>query len=106
MLEHVRLAKDLQVPEAIAPDNGDIIRLAPGPAQMIDEVPSGRLYVDGSVIVEAEDEALRDRKRLATEGAINVSLAVNGKHAIVAGPNVSAARPRHGGRGRSRPGDG
>jgi ribonuclease J len=89
ILEHVKLAKELQVPEAVAPENGDLIRLAPGPAQKIDEVPSGRLYIDGSVIVEAEDEALRDRKRLATEGAINVSIAVNGKHAIVAGPNIT-----------------
>jgi len=89
ILEHVRLAKELQVPEAIAPENGDLIRLAPGPVEKIDEVPAGRLYVDGSVIIESEDEALRERKRLATEGAINVSIAVSGKCAIVAGPNIS-----------------
>ncbi|HYD73685.1 MAG TPA: ribonuclease J, partial [Candidatus Binatia bacterium] len=89
ILEHVRLAKELQVPEAIAPENGDLIRLAPGPVQKIDDVPSGRLYVDGAVIIESEDEALRERKRLATEGAINISIAVNGKRAIVAGPNIS-----------------
>jgi ribonuclease J len=89
ILEHVRLAKELQVPESIAPENGDLIRLAPGPVQKIDDVPSGRLYVDGAVIIESEDEALRDRKRLATEGAINISIAVNGKRAIVAGPNIS-----------------
>lgn len=87
--EHVRLAKELQVPEAIAPENGDLIRLAPGPVAKIDEAPAGRLYVDGITIVESDAEALRDRKRLAAEGAINVSLAVSGKGAIVAGPNVS-----------------
>jgi ribonuclease J len=89
ILEHVRLAKELQVPEAIAPENGDLIRLAPGPATKIDDVPAGRLYVDGAVIIESEDEALRERKRLATEGSINVSIAVNGKRAIVAGPSIS-----------------
>ena len=35
--------KELQTPEAIAPRNGDMIRLAPGPAAVIDETPSGRL---------------------------------------------------------------
>lgn len=89
ILEHVRLAQELQVPEAVAPENGDLIRLAPGPAQKIDEVPAGRLYVDGVVILDADDEALRDRRRLGAEGAINVSIAVSAKHAIVAGPNVS-----------------
>jgi ribonuclease J len=87
--EHVKLALELQVPEAIAPNNGDLIRLAPGPAALIDEVPSGRLYVDGANIIQAEDEALRDRRRLGAEGAVNVSLAVGAKNAIVGGPNVS-----------------
>lgn len=87
--EHVKLALELQIPEAIAPSNGDLIRLAPGPATLIDEVPSGRLYVDGSTIIEAEDEALKDRRRLGAEGAVNVSLAVNAKGGIVAGPSVT-----------------
>jgi ribonuclease J len=87
--EHVKLAQALQVPEALAPNNGDLIRLAPGPAAVIDEVPAGRLYVDGNVIIETEDDAIRDRKRIAAEGAVNVALAVNGKNAIAAGPTVS-----------------
>lgn len=87
--EHVRLARELQVPEAIAPKNGDLIRLAPGPATVIDEVPAGRLYVDGAVIIETEDEAIRDRRRLGAEGAVHAALALNGKNAIVAGPNVT-----------------
>ena len=90
ILEHVKLALELQTPEAIAPNNGDLIRLAPGPVKLIDEVPSGRLYVDGSVIVEAEDDALRDRRRLGAEGAVNVTFAISGKkNAIVSGPKVS-----------------
>jgi ribonuclease J len=89
ILEHVKLAQSMQVPEAIAPNNGDLIRLAPGPVALIDEVPSGRLYVDGSSIVEADDEALLDRQRLGAEGAVNVAFAVNGKNAIVSGPTVS-----------------
>ena len=89
ILEHVRLALSLQVPEAVAPNNGDVIRLAPGPAALVDEVPAGRLLVDGSVLLEADDDALRDRKRLAAEGAVNVALALNAKGAIAAGPTVS-----------------
>ena len=87
--EHVKLAQSLQIPETVAPRNGDIIRLAPGPAAVIDEVPSGRLYVDGNVIVETEDDAIRDRKRLAAEGAVNIAFALTEKNAIAAGPTVS-----------------
>ena len=87
--EHVKLAQEMQVPEQIAPNNGDLIRLAPGPVALIDEVPWGRLYVDGNVIIESDDDALKDRKRLGAEGALNVSLAVSGKNAILAGPTVN-----------------
>jgi ribonuclease J len=87
--EHVKLAQSLQVPEAIAPNNGDLIRLAPGPAAAIDEVPAGRLYVDGNVIIVPDDDAMRDRRRLAAEGAVNVAFAVSAKNAIVAGPTAT-----------------
>jgi ribonuclease J len=87
--EHVKLAQEMQVPEQIAPSNGDLIRLAPGPVALIDEVPAGRLFVDGNTIVEAEDDALKDRKRLGAEGSIHVSVAVSGKNAILAGPTVN-----------------
>jgi ribonuclease J len=78
--EHVKLALSLQVPEAIAPNNGDLIRLAPGPAAIIDEVPAGRLYVDGANLVPAEDDSLKDRRRLGAEGAVHVSLALGTKN--------------------------
>lgn len=87
--EHVKLALELQVPEAIGPNNGDMIRLAPGPATVIDEVPAGRLYVDGANIIPAEDDSLKDRRRLGAEGSAHVSLALSGKNAIVAGPTVN-----------------
>lgn len=87
--EHVKLAQALQIPETVAPSNGDLIRLAPGPAEIVDQVPAGRLYVDGNVIIETEDDAIRDRKRIAAEGAVNIAIAVDTKNHIVAGPNVS-----------------
>jgi ribonuclease J len=87
--EHVKLALSLQVPEAIGPKNGDMIRLAPGPAAIIDETPAGRLYVDGGVLLTEDDEAMRDRKRLGAEGAVHVALAVSAKNAIVSGPTVN-----------------
>jgi ribonuclease J len=89
ILEHAKLALELQTPEALTPANGDMIRLAPGRAETIDEVPAGRLYVDGAVTIDADDEALRDRKRMAEEGQVTVTMAVGAKkHAIVAGPEV------------------
>lgn len=89
ILEHAALAQTLQVPETVTPRNGDMIRLAPGPAAVIDEVPAGRLYVDGDIVIDAGDDALKDRKRIGAEGQVTVSFAVSAKkRAIVSGPDV------------------
>jgi ribonuclease J len=88
LLEHVALAKDLQVPQAVAARNGDMIRLAPGRAEIIDEVPSGRLYVDAGMVTPENGEALRERRHAAANGVLHVSLALNGKGKLVAGPEL------------------
>jgi ribonuclease J len=91
LIEHAALARQLQTPQALSIRNGDIVRLAPGPAAVIDEAPSGRLYVDGSVLIEEGDDALRERKRLAADGLVTVMFVIGGKKRnIVAGPDVRA----------------
>ena len=90
LLEHAALAKDLQVPEAIAPRNGDMVRLAPGKAMIIDEVPSGRLYVDAGVVTPENGDALRERRHAAFNGMLTVAIALDGNSKIVSGPLVRA----------------
>ncbi len=88
LLEHAALARDLQVSEAVAPRNGDMVRLAPGPAAIIDETASGRLYVDAGVVTPENGEAFRERRHAASNGALSVSLAVDGANRLAAAPRV------------------
>ena len=90
LLEHAALAHDLQVPQTIAPRNGDMVRLAPGRAEIIDEVPSGRLYVDGGVLTVENGEALRERRHASHSGVLTVSVALDGRGRIASGPQVQA----------------
>jgi ribonuclease J len=75
--EHVAFARACQVPEALAPENGMLIRLAPGPAEMVARVPAGRLALDGKALVSADSEAIRHRHRMSFNGVILVSLVVD-----------------------------
>jgi ribonuclease J len=84
LLEHCALAKDMQVPQAIAPRNGEMIRLAPGKPEVIDEVPSGRLFVDGNVLEPEGGAALRERRHAASNGVLVVSLVLNAKGKLAA----------------------
>jgi len=84
--EHAALAKELQIEQTVVPRNGDMIRLAPGPAAIIDETPNGRLHLDGNRLVMADDSALRERRKIAVVGHVTVTVAVNGKGVLVSGP--------------------
>ena len=90
ILEHQRFAKSMQTPFAMAPRNGDLIRLAPGDPAVIDEVPSGRLYDEGHALTPDGGFGMRERKKLAYSGVITVAVAVTDKGAVRDGPVVSA----------------
>lgn len=79
LIEHCNLAKDMQTPEAVALRNGDLLRLAPGLAEIIDEVPSGRLFVDGGLLTPEGSEALKERRHAALAGVLAVAVAIDGK---------------------------
>jgi ribonuclease J len=79
MAEHARLAKSLQVPEALVPANGQLYRLAPGPAELIDEVPSGRIHMDGRVLVAEGEGLAKARRAMAYAGLIAITLVLDPK---------------------------
>lgn len=88
LVEHANLARDLGVPETVTPRNGDLVRLWPGAAQIIDEVPAGRLYVDGGRLVSEEGEAIRERRHASTNGVLVVSFALDKRGRIVSDIDV------------------
>ncbi len=90
LLEHAAFAKDLQVPQSVAPRNGDMVRLAPGRAEIIDEVPAGRIYVDAGVLTPENGDALRERRHAAYNGVLAVSVVLDGRGKVAAGPQVRA----------------
>ena len=82
MKEHVEYAKEMQVPKTLLIENGDIIKILPGNMpEIIDKAPTGRLYLDGSLGVEADSQSIKDRKNLSANGYLEITLIVsnNGK---------------------------
>ncbi|MCR5875626.1 ribonuclease J [Phenylobacterium sp. J426] len=90
LMEHAAFARDLQVPQQVTPRNGDMVRLAPGRAEVIDEVPSGRLFVDAGVLTPENGQALRERRHASYNGMIAVSVVLDGRSKVAAGPQVRA----------------
>ncbi|CAN5157737.1 ribonuclease J [soil metagenome] len=88
LMEHALLAKEIGIKEVVTPRNGDMVRLAPGPAAIIDEVPNGRLYVDGGMLTTEQGEALRERRHASTNGVIVVSFAMDSRGKVVSDIDV------------------
>ena len=89
LLEHAALAEECQVPQALVARNGDLIRLAPGPVEIEEQVPSGRLAVDGQAIRPIESEVLRERVRMLHNGAASLTLVMDGAGNLLAPPQLS-----------------
>ncbi len=87
--EHADLAVRLGVEEALAPRNGDLIRLAPEGPEVLDEVPSGRMYLDGDALLADGAAPIRERKKLGYAGVLFVSLTVGKKGDFVGDVAIS-----------------
>jgi ribonuclease J len=88
MIEHAALARSLQIPQTPVIRNGDMLRLAPGPAVIIDEVPSGRLLLDGDILSPSEGGAIGDRRKLAANGLVGVTLVMDDRGELLADAQV------------------
>ncbi|MBX3496026.1 MAG: ribonuclease J [Parvibaculum sp.] len=88
LAEHAALARELQVPQQVVIRNGLMLRLAPGPAEIVDEAPSGRIYLDGDVLIESDEGAVQERRRLAFAGSVFVSVVLDGKGQLRGDPQV------------------
>lgn len=88
--EHVKFAKKCQVPEVVMARNGEMVRIGPGKAQIVDEVPSGRLHLDGEFLVSDNDPALKDRRKIAYAGVLVVTVTLDDEGQVLEDPRVLA----------------
>jgi ribonuclease J len=88
IMEHAAYARSLQVAEAVTPRNGSLIRLAPGPAEIIDHVPAGRLFLDGNQLVPEGAQGLQERRKLSWSGIIFATVSIDTHANLVDGPVI------------------
>ena len=86
--EHARLARAAGVPKVLICKDGDLVRLGPGDPAIIDELPSGRLYKDGSILEDSKSRAVVERRRMAFAGCVFVAVAMTEKGELADDPEI------------------
>ncbi|MBV0892246.1 ribonuclease J [Paracoccus sp. Z118] len=74
--EHAKLGAEKGIATAIA-TNGTMLDLTGRVPRVVDEVDTGRLYLDGTVLIGAMDGIVRDRIRMALNGHATVSIIID-----------------------------
>ena len=82
--EYRQLARHARMAALVSPattvlmvEDGDVVRFDEVGARVVDRVPAGRVFIDGTRTGEIVDEVLRDRKHIAGDGLVVTVVAIN-----------------------------
>lgn len=78
------------VPRVAQVRNGDMLRLAPGEPEIVDQVPFGRIYKDGKLIGSDEEMGIRERRKLSFAGHVAVNVVLDDRYDISGDPDLVA----------------
>jgi ribonuclease J len=86
---HAALAGERGIAAAVAP-NGTMLELSGEAPRVVERVDTGRVYLDGTVLIGAMDGIVRDRIRMALRGKVDVSVIIDEAGRAVDGAWVEA----------------
>ncbi len=89
--EHARLARECQVPQQVVAENGAVVRLAPGPAGIVDHVETGRLALEGGRLLDVSSDVFRARRQMSYNGSAVATLLMD-QHGMFVGEPLLTVR--------------
>lgn len=90
LVSHAEFGRSKGIAQVPQVRNGMILRLAPGPAEVVDEAPHGRIFKDGKLLGEFDEMGIGDRRKLSFVGHIAVNVILNNRYDFLADPDVTA----------------
>ncbi|MGN6584765.1 MAG: ribonuclease J [Rhizobiaceae bacterium] len=88
LVAHGSLAAEAGVPQVAQVRDGDMLRIFPGPAEIIDQVPFGRVYKDGLLIGSEEEMGIRERRKLSFAGHVVVNVVLDERYDLAGDPDI------------------
>ncbi|NCF79949.1 MAG: MBL fold metallo-hydrolase [Alphaproteobacteria bacterium] len=91
LIAHAALARELGVAEPCRVHNGDVVRLAPAPTEVIEAVQTGRLHLDGYIMTEGGSAALKERRKISHNGVVFVAVPIDAANRLAGQVEVELA---------------
>ena len=85
---HADFARECQVKTAIIPNNGSVIRLAPGKPEIVDHVHTGLLAVDQKRLIPANHQSIVARRKLQYSGVVHVAVVMDIRGKVLGEPKL------------------
>ena len=89
LLAHAALAEECGAEQSLVISDGEMVRLSSGRAEVIDEVPVGRLALDGYRLLPLGGETLKNRSRMIFNGSAVATVVLDGNGQRLAPPQVT-----------------
>ena len=90
MKEQINFAREMKIPHPVEVENGDIVKIFQGDKPHVyDKAPSGRLCVDGDISIEEDSAFIKERKNLANNGYVDLTLIISNKGTLHSKPLIN-----------------
>ncbi len=91
MLANAELARQTGVENVVVAEDGVVVDLVDGRADIVGKVDCGYVFVDGSSVGDVTESDLKDRRILGEEGFVSVIVVVDASSGkVLAGPEIHA----------------
>jgi ribonuclease J len=90
LVGHAALGFAEGIKEVARVRNGDMLRLAPGPAEIIDDAPTGRIYKDGKLLGDFDENGIGERRKLSFAGHVGLAVCIDNRFEIVGDPDLES----------------
>lgn len=87
--ENARVGTECGIQDVRPVTNGELVRLAPGKSRILDEVPTGRYFRDGRLIIPEGEGSVRERRKLSYVGLVAVAIAITTKGEVLGDIDVA-----------------
>lgn len=83
-----KFARSCQIKNTIVPNNGSLIKLAPGKPEIVDHVQTGVLAVDQKRIIKSDHQSITARRKLQYTGTAHMTIVLDGRGEIIGAPRL------------------